>query len=128
MSIVFCILAQATSVTLEVSASAVEEGNSVTFTCSTTSNPLPRLRLYRQSKVLAPSVVATVTDVTLSWTTIMMKVDNQAEFYCRVDDNKNIDGWSFDVQSEIHKVNVWCKYKMKNESEMISLLYNINIY
>ena len=99
--------------TLDVSETAVEEGSSVTFTCSTSSNPSPRLRLYRQREGQATSLVKTVTGVTLSWTDNVTPVDNKAEFYCRTDENKNIDGWNFDVLSDFQQLNVWCKYKSK---------------
>ena len=99
--------------TLEVSETAVEEGSSVTFICNTSSNPSPRLRLYRQREGQSTSQVKTVTDVTLSWTKSVISSDNKVEFYCRTDDNKNIDGWNFDIQSENQQITVWCKYNVK---------------
>ena len=98
--------------TLEVSETAVKNYSSVTFTCRTSSNPFPRLRLYRQREGQAASEVKAVTGVTLSWTNNVMPVDNKAEFHCRVDDNENIDGWNFDVQSEQQQLTVWCKYNI----------------
>ena len=99
--------------TLEVNATAVEESRSVTFTCSTSSNPSPRLRLYRQREGQSTSLVKIVTGVTLSWTKSVISSDNKAVFYCRTDDNKNIDGWNFDIQSEPQQITVWCKYNVK---------------
>ena len=116
-----CFVVKATSVTLEVSEIAAEEGTSVTFTCITFSNPSPRLTLYRQREGQSTSVVKMVTGVKLSWTDSVKSEDNKAEFHCRVDDNKNIDGWNFDVQSEFQQITVWCKYKMEKESEPIRL-------
>ena len=109
---VCCMLDNATSVTLEISETAVEEGSSVTFTCNTSSNPSPRLRLYRQREGHVTREVKTVTGVKLSWTDSVKSEDNKANFYCRVDDNKNIDEWNFDVQSVWWEFIVWCKYKM----------------
>ena len=98
--------------TLEVSETAIRKGSSVTFACNTSSNPSPRLRLYRQRDGQSASVVKTVTGVTLSWTNNVTPVDNKAEFYCRTDDNKNIDRWNFDVQSVYQQLTVWCKYNV----------------
>ena len=109
MHLLFTYLVKATAVTLQVSETSVEEGTSVTFTCTTFSNPAPRLRLYRQREGQAPSVMKTLTGVTLSWTNTVQSEDNNAEFYCRVDDNRDIDGWEFDVQSERQQLTVWCK-------------------
>ena len=97
--------------TLQISDTPVEEGSSVTFNCSTSSNPSPRLRLYRQRNGQATGVVKTVTDVVLSWINNVMSEDNKAEFYCGADDNKDIEGWNFDLQSEWQTLTVWCKYK-----------------
>ena len=102
-------LVPSTSVNLQLSYTSVEAGNQVTFTCTTDSNPTPRLRLYRQREGQSASVVQAVTSVALSWTVVVEAADNKAEFYCRADDNSNIEGWQFDVQSERQELTVWCK-------------------
>ena len=102
---------KAALVTLQLSPSSAVEGSSVTFTCSTSSNPSPRLRLYRQREGQATSSIQTHDGKTLIWYYTVQSEDNNAEFYCRVDDNQNIQGWDFDVQSEKQKLSVWCKYK-----------------
>ena len=99
----------ATTVNFQSSSSLAQAGNSVAFTCTTSSNPYPRLRLYRQREGQSASVVHTVTDVTLSWTVVVEAADNKAEFWCRADDNRNIEGWQFDVHSETQELAVWCK-------------------
>ena len=80
------------------------------FMCSTSSNPSPRLRLYRQREGQTTSIIQTDTGITKSWSYTVQKEDNNAEFYCRVDDNKNILGWEFDVQSHREQLTVYCKY------------------
>ena len=108
----FCIKVTPTYVTLEISETAVEGGRSVSFTCSTSSNPSPTLILYKQRKNQSASEVKTVTDVTLNWSDNVTSADNKAEFYCRVHDNRDIEGWDFDVQSDIQELIVWCKYNV----------------
>ena len=97
---------KATAATLQLSASSAVEGSSVTFTCSTSSHPSPRLRLYRQREGKATSSIQTHNGITLNWDYTVQSEDNNAEFYCRVDDNQNIQGWDFDVQSEKQELTV----------------------
>ena len=103
-------LVPATGAALNVSESSVKEGTSVTFTCTTFSNPRPRLRLFRRRQGEQAIKVKTAMGVTLSWTYIVESDDNKARFHCRVDDNKNIDGWDFEKRSEIEMLIVWCMY------------------
>ena len=100
---------KATSATVQISHLYAKVGKLVTFNCTTNSTPKPRQRLYRQRAGSSVSVVHTVTDVTLSWTVVVEAADNKAEFYCRADDNSNIEGWQFDVKSETQELIVWCR-------------------
>ena len=108
----FCIKVKPTYLTLELSKTAVEGGSLVSFTCSTASNPSPTLILYKQRKNQSAREVKTVTDITLNWSDSVTSADNTAEFYCRAHDNRDIEGWDFDLQSDIQELIVWCKYNV----------------
>ena len=95
---------------MEVSQSTVIEGDDIDFLCEAFSNPAPRLQLQKQISGGGASVLISKTTTQLAVVVQLTRSDNGAEYFCRVDNERQIGEWQLEKISARQKITVLCEF------------------